>query len=110
MIAGAQIFTATQFVLEEWILERSTIEPLRVVGWEGLFGFTFTLLGMMVMHFAVGQTDAGRYGIFDMVEGWRQFWDNRVVFVTSILIMFSIGYVCRPSRAVPPFVLLRGVG
>lgn len=91
MIAGAQIFTATQFVLEEWILERSTIEPIRVVGWEGLFGFTVTLLGMVILHFAIGRTEAGRYGPFDMVEGWRQFWEYKSVFISSVLIMVSIG-------------------
>jgi len=91
MIAGAQIFTATQFVLEEWILERSQIEPIRVVGWEGLFGFTITLLGMVVLHLAIGRTDAGRYGPFDMVEGWRQFWNYKPVFVSSVMIMISIG-------------------
>ncbi|KAM7189262.1 hypothetical protein V8F33_010146 [Rhypophila sp. PSN 637] len=91
MIAGAQIFTASQFVLEEWILERSPIEPIRVVGWEGLFGFTVTLLGMVVLHLAVGRTPEGRYGPFDMVEGWRQFWNYRPVFISSILIMISIG-------------------
>ncbi|KAK5664289.1 hypothetical protein OQA88_507 [Cercophora sp. LCS_1] len=91
MIAGAQIFTATQFVLEEWILERSAIEPIRVVGWEGLFGFSITLLGMVVLHLAVGRTEAGRYGPFDMMEGWRQFWEYRPVFISSILIMISIG-------------------
>ncbi|KAH6849808.1 hypothetical protein B0I37DRAFT_369919 [Chaetomium sp. MPI-CAGE-AT-0009] len=91
MIAGAQIFTATQFVLEEWILERSAIEPLRVVGWEGVFGFSVTLLGMVLLHAAIGRTEAGRYGPFDMVEGWRQFWENKGVFVSSIMIMISIG-------------------
>lgn len=91
MIAGAQVFTATQFVLEEWILERSAIEPIRVVGWEGVFGFTVTLLGMLVLHAAIGRTEAGRYGPFDMVEGWRQFWEHEAVFVSSILIMISIG-------------------
>ncbi|KAH6636467.1 hypothetical protein F5144DRAFT_530115 [Chaetomium tenue] len=91
MIAGAQIFTATQFVLEEWILERSAIEPLRVVGWEGVFGFSVTLLSMVVLHAAVGRTEAGRLGPFDMVEGWRQFWENKGVFVSSVMIMISIG-------------------
>lgn len=91
MIAGAQVFTATQFVLEEWILERSPIKPIRVVGWEGLFGFTVTVLGMIVLHLTVGSTDAGRYGPFDIVEGWRQITHNRAVAVSSLLIMVSIG-------------------
>lgn len=91
MIAGAQIFTATQFVLEEWMLERSTIDPLRVVGWEGIFGFTVTVLAMIVLHLVVGRTEAGRFGPFDMVEGWRQWTHNPPVFISSVLIMFSIG-------------------
>ncbi|TQN70463.1 hypothetical protein CSHISOI_05062 [Colletotrichum shisoi] len=91
LIAGAQIFTATQFVLEEWILERSAIEPIRVVGWEGLFGFVVTVIGMIVLHFAVGRTSAGQYGYFDMTEGWRQLTQNRAIGLSSILIMISIG-------------------
>ncbi|KAL8389238.1 hypothetical protein RB599_011031 [Gaeumannomyces hyphopodioides] len=91
LIAGAQIFTATQFVLEEWILERSTIEPIRVVGWEGLFGLSVTVLGMVVLHLAIGRTDAGRYGYFDMIEGWKQMTQHPKVLVSSFLIMISIG-------------------
>lgn len=88
LIAGAQIFTATQFVVEEWILERSSIDPIRVVGWEGTFGLLVTVSGMVVLHFVVGT------GYFDMVEGWRQMTENKIVLVTSLLIMVSIGYVC----------------
>jgi drug/metabolite transporter (DMT)-like permease len=91
LIAGAQIFTATQFVLEEWILENSPIEPILVVGWEGLFGFVITVLLMIIMHLAVGRTPAGRYGYFDVAEGWRQMTSYRTLSVTSILIMISIG-------------------
>ncbi|KPM46206.1 hypothetical protein AK830_g295 [Neonectria ditissima] len=91
LIAGAQIFTATQFVLEEWILENSPIEPIKVVGWEGLFGFTVTLLGMVVMHFSVGITEAGKYGYFDIAEGWRQMTQNKQILASSVLIMISIG-------------------
>jgi len=91
LIAGAQIFTATQFVLEEWILENSPIEPIRVVGWEGIFGFTVTVLAMVVLHAAIGSTPAGRYGYFDMVEGWHQMIGNKKILLSSILIMISIG-------------------
>lgn len=93
LIAGAQIFTASQFVLEEWILENYAMEPLKVVGWEGVFGFLVTTVGMIILHLAVGRTEAGRYGYFDAKEGWRQVTSNRVVAITSILIMISIGYV-----------------
>lgn len=91
MIAGAQIFTATQFVLEEFILEKYAIEPLIVVGWEGLFGFIVTMLGMGVLHLAIGRTEQGRYGYFDAVEAWREITHYRAIAVSSVLIMISIG-------------------
>ena len=91
MIALAQIFTATQFVLEEWILEQYALEPLKVVGWEGLFGFVVTVIGMIILHLVVGRTEQGRNGYFDAVEGWREIRDNRAIAVSSVLIMISIG-------------------
>jgi len=90
VIAGAQVFTATQFVLEEWMLENSTIAPIKVVGWEGLFGFLVTVLVMIVMHVSVGRTDAGKYGPFDLVEGFRQMSQHNI-WISSLLIMISIG-------------------
>lgn len=92
LIAAAQIFTATQFVLEEWILENYAMDPIQVVGWEGVFGFSVTLIGMIVLYATVGRTEAGRYGYFDMKEGWHEIMTNRAVAVSSILIMISIGY------------------
>jgi len=91
MIAGAQIFTATQFVLEEFLLEKYAIEPLKVVGWEGVFGFLITVIGMAILHFAIGRTDAGRYGYFDVVEAWRELTEYRAIAISSVLIMISIG-------------------
>lgn len=90
LIAGAQIFTATQFVLEEWMLENSPIDPINVVGWEGVFGLSATLVGMIVMHFLVGRTEAGQNGPFDMTEGLRQMLQPKIL-VSSLLIMISIG-------------------
>lgn len=91
MIAAAQIFTATQFVLEEWILENYALEPLKVVGWEGVFGFLVTFVGMIVLHLAVGRTAKGRNGYFDVKEGWRELTEYRAIAVSSVFIMISIG-------------------
>jgi hypothetical protein len=93
LVAGAQIFTATQFVLEEWILEHYAMDPLKVVGWEGIFGFLVTLIGMIVLHLTIGRTESGRNGYFDAREGWRAITSTRSVAVSSFLIMISIGYV-----------------
>ncbi|KAI7977930.1 hypothetical protein EIK77_009470 [Talaromyces pinophilus] len=91
LIAAAQIFTATQFVSEEWILENYAMDPLNVVGWEGFFGLLVTVIGMITLHLTIGSTEAGRYGYFDLKEGWRQVTHNRAIAVSSLLIMISIG-------------------
>lgn len=91
LIAVAQIFTATQFVLEEWILEHYSMDALEVVGWEGTFGLLVTIIGMIILYVTVGKTEAGRYGYFDTKEGWRQITSNRSLAVSSILSMISIG-------------------
>ncbi|KAH7350414.1 integral membrane protein-like protein [Pyrenochaeta sp. MPI-SDFR-AT-0127] len=85
LIAGAQIFTATQFVLEERIMEKYAMEPIRVVGWEGIFGFVVTLIGMVILHFSIGT------GYFNAREGLYQMTHSRAIAVSSILIMISIG-------------------
>jgi len=91
MIAGAQIFTATQFVLEEFILEKYSVEPLKMVGWEGFFGFVITVIGMIALHITIGSTPKGQYGYFDAVEGWRQMTSYSQIAISSVLIMISIG-------------------
>jgi len=91
LIAGAQIFTATQFVLEESIMERYAMEPLKVVSWEGTFGFIVTVIGMIILHFAIGQTKAGHNGYFDAREGLWEITHFRSIAVSSVLIMISIG-------------------
>lgn len=91
LIAVAQIFTATQFCVEEWILENYALEPLRVVGWEGIFGFSVSVIAQVILHFAVGLSKGGRNGYFDAREGYAQVFNNRLIAVSSILIMISIG-------------------
>ena len=85
MIAGAQIFTASQFVLEESIMEKYSMDPIRVVGWEGIFGFMVTLMGMGVLHGAIG------HGYFNAREAFKEVFTNRAIAVSSLLIMISIG-------------------
>jgi drug/metabolite transporter (DMT)-like permease len=49
LIAGAQIFTASQFVIEESIMAKYELDPLATVGWEGVFGFSVTAIGMVIL-------------------------------------------------------------
>lgn len=91
LIAFAQVFTATQFCLEEWILEKYALEPLKVVAWEGSFGLLVTLFAQLILHFAVGTSEAGKDGYFDAREGYKEVFDNKAILVSSFMIMISIG-------------------
>jgi drug/metabolite transporter (DMT)-like permease len=91
LIAAAQVFSAAQFVLEESIMERYAMEPIHVVGWEGVFGFTITLIAMGILHAVVGQTPQGQGGYFDAREGFYEVFHYRSIGISSILIMISIG-------------------
>lgn len=91
LIAFAQVFTATQFCVEEFILEKYALQPLKVVAWEGTFGLIVTLLGQLVLHFTVGTSKSGKYGYFDAQEGYKEVFHNKTIAVTSLLIMVSIG-------------------
>lgn len=90
LILFAQIFTASQFVLEEKIMAHYSVEPLMAVGYEGLFGLSTTLAVQVVMHFLYGRTKDGRGGYFDMSAGWNQIIHTPTVFWTSFAIALSI--------------------
>jgi hypothetical protein len=68
-------------------MEKYAMEPIRVVGWEGFFGFFVTLIGMIILHFSIGT------GYFNAREGLYQMTHYRSIAVSSLLIMISIGYV-----------------
>ncbi|KAJ1733760.1 hypothetical protein LPJ61_001402 [Coemansia biformis] len=88
LVLGAQIFTATQFVVEEKILRRYHLTPLRAVGLEGSFGAVTVMAAIPVLHLAIGRSHPGGY--FDAPGGLGQIINNPSVWQTSIYIMLSI--------------------
>ncbi|CDR41014.1 CYFA0S06e00254g1_1 [Cyberlindnera fabianii] len=88
LILLAQVFTATQFVVEEHIVNRWTVEPLSLVGYEGTFGGLLTFLGMLVGWITFAH---GTKGPFDLVNSWNDFISNETIIWSSFAIMCSIG-------------------
>lgn len=76
--------TAVQFVVEEHILSYLEVEPMEVVGYEGVYGTAVTIIGMIGGYFLNGK------GYFDIVESFTQMIDNKIVLYTSFMIMISI--------------------
>lgn len=95
LIAFAQLFTASQFVLEEFIMAKHTIQPIQMVGWEGVFGFSVTIIGMPILYAIFGLRKSGEGGYFDIPYGAHQLFSKPEIWGTAIAIMFSIGYVSR---------------
>ena len=87
LILFAQIFTATQYVVEEKIMSRYKVEPLAAVTLEGFFGLTTTLIGMPILHVLFHNRSA----YFDVPRGWAQIISSPGVIWTSVAIAFSIG-------------------
>lgn len=85
-ILFAQIFTATQFVVEEKIMARYTVSPLVAVSYEGFFGFITILIFMPLLA-----QFADRSPFFDLPRGWNQIVGTPSVLWSSIAIAISIG-------------------
>ncbi|CAG8592375.1 4856_t:CDS:2 [Ambispora gerdemannii] len=86
----AQIFTASQFVLEEKIMYKYRVSPLRAVGLEGIFGVITVTVGMFILHFAYGSTHPDGY--FNISNGYHQIVDNAGVWQSGVAICFSIAF------------------
>ncbi|EGN95481.1 hypothetical protein SERLA73DRAFT_186518 [Serpula lacrymans var. lacrymans S7.3] len=86
-ILFAQIFTATQFVVEEKIMSRYSVAPLVAVGYEGLFGFLTILLFVPIL---AQPSISSRSPFFDLPRGWYQMIYTPSVLWSGVAIAFSI--------------------
>jgi len=83
----AQLFTATQFVVEEKIMEKYSVTPLYAVGLEGFFGAATIVISMPALAMW-----ASRSTFFDLPRGWHQMIDNPTVLWSGIIIALSIAF------------------
>jgi drug/metabolite transporter (DMT)-like permease len=88
LVLGAQIFTASQFVIEEKILSRYRCTPLKAVGLEGSFGLISVLAAMPILHFTLGKT----HPTFNIVQGYHDFFDTPAVWQCGLAISVSIAF------------------
>jgi len=86
-ILFAQIFTATQFVVEEKIMSRYSVAPLVAVGWEGLFGALTIVLAMPILALP---SVSSQSTFFDLPRGWYQMINTPTVLWSGIAIAISI--------------------
>ncbi|GAA98229.1 uncharacterized protein L969DRAFT_93163 [Mixia osmundae IAM 14324] len=90
IILFAQVFTASQFVIEEKVMTVYVVPPLFAVGLEGFFGLIMTLILMLVLWAAIGRQPSHQGGYFDLPAGWHQIVADPQILGLCIAIMFSI--------------------
>ncbi|KAJ7752026.1 hypothetical protein B0H16DRAFT_1547144 [Mycena metata] len=83
----AQIFTATQFVVEEKIMGRYAVAPLVAVGYEGLFGAISILLFVPILSLP---SISSQTPFFDLPRGWTQMINTPTVLYSGLAIACSI--------------------
>ncbi|KAH9009608.1 hypothetical protein EDB84DRAFT_1671712 [Lactarius hengduanensis] len=89
-IMFAQIFTATQFVVEEKILGQYSIPPLLAVGYEGLFGTISVLFLMPLLPLVKLPPSSPAAAWFDLVRGWHKLVDTpSVLFIACSIALFN---------------------
>ncbi|TFY51523.1 hypothetical protein EVG20_g10963, partial [Dentipellis fragilis] len=89
-ILFAQIFTATQFVVEEKLLSRYTVAPLLAVGYEGLFGTISILILMPLLPLLPVSPDSPAAPWFDLPRGLHQLLFNPPVLWSGVVVALSI--------------------
>jgi hypothetical protein len=91
----AQLFVATQFVIEENIVKKYQVHPLQLVGWEGVFGtiyYTILLFGFYYIRCDINNpvcyvNQAGEARLEDFVFAIKQFSQSLP------LCLISFGYI-----------------
>ncbi|SCU86103.1 LADA_0D12288g1_1 [Lachancea dasiensis] len=81
-------FMAMQFIAEEHIMSRWSVSPIRLVGFEGLFGTVITTGLLVIGHIVVGHNDIEsglnlRQALIDMFS-------EKKILLSSLAIMISI--------------------
>jgi drug/metabolite transporter (DMT)-like permease len=109
LVVIAQVFSATQFIVEEKLLKKYSAHPLRVVGWEGVWGSVSYIVILIIFQFVscnswsdsmkdglCMENDSGNYKLEDTIFAFRQLGNN------GLLLFYVLLYVC--SIAVFNFV------
>ncbi|KAI0797815.1 hypothetical protein C8Q75DRAFT_739767 [Abortiporus biennis] len=88
----AQIFTATQFIIEEKIMSRYSVQPVVAVGFEGLFGFLTIVICLPFLAISpFADPSSPSYSpFFDLSRGWTQMINTPTVLWSGIAIAISI--------------------
>ncbi|KAI8337603.1 hypothetical protein BC941DRAFT_461186 [Chlamydoabsidia padenii] len=84
----SQVFVACQFILEEHLMDRYQMDPVRAMGIEGVFGTVLVGLALIVAAFSPFTTTAG--SVFDIKTGVSQLIDHDALWQSALLLSFLV--------------------
>lgn len=79
----AQLFVAGQFILEEYLMDRFHLDPVRAMGIEGVFG-TLLLSSALVITALFGQNE------FDITQGFQDLFNSYNLWQSALLLAFMV--------------------
>jgi drug/metabolite transporter (DMT)-like permease len=93
LLVLAQLFTGGLFIVEEKLLGDYYLDPLKVVGLEGLWGLIITVILLPIFQvIECGPNELCYYGrLEDTTRAFADMRENWILILQSILIAFSIG-------------------
>ena len=106
LVIFAQIFSAFQFIIEEKFTKHYTCDPLKVVGWEGVWGSGLYFIVLIIfqnitcpnpLNFEKNWATAictknnnNQYHLEDTNFAFKQIWNNKLLLFYTILFIISI--------------------
>jgi hypothetical protein len=79
----AQLFVAGQFILEEYLMDRYHLDPVRAMGIEGVFG-ALLLSGALVITALFGRDE------FDISRGLQDLFGSYILWQSALVLAFMV--------------------
>ena len=103
LLGFSMIFNGFQFIIEEAILDRYITHPLKIVGFEGLWGMLIYTLSLIIMqnidctYWSVrrdlcSENSLGEWKLEDTLFALRQIGSNGVLFFYVFGVTFTIAF------------------
>ena len=94
LIVFAQLFTGGMFIVEEKLLGDYYLDPLKVVGWEGIWGILmYAVLLPIFSCIPCESADLCPYGhLEDVLRAFRDYNNNYVLILLTVAQCFSIAF------------------
>lgn len=102
LVVAGQLFSSSQYIVEEKFMKGYHCHPLRAVGYEGLWGTLLYFILLMIFDFIkcdadngltsyiCSEDDSGEWRVENVPFAFRQMGDNGILCFCAILYVFSI--------------------